>query len=65
MVDILPGSYSSPSGSTVACCIDQYHYIYIWHNGKLNSHEPLSHGGYWKSPEDPWIYIAPNELNRW
>ena len=65
MVGILPGSYCSPSKTTVVYCFDLHHYTYGWHGGIIMSHEALDHEEYWTAGEDFWIYIAPNELNIW
>ena len=65
MVEILPGSYSNPTRSAVIICFDLHHYAYAWKNSIDKSYQPLGHKSYWTAGEEPWIYIAPNELNRW
>lgn len=65
MVDILPGGYCNQIKTSLFFSINVYShystYVYNIHKGS----KALTHRDYWLDPDDPWIYITPNELNRW
>ena len=66
MVDILPGSYCDQRKETVRICVDHRHHYLIQNYYHIIKAVPyLDHKSYWLADEDSWIYIAPNELNRW
>jgi hypothetical protein len=62
-----PGTYLDPDEGSVTICFHKKA-TYRWSRPYEVSEYFTEYGhDYWveESSEDPWIYIAPNELNRW
>jgi hypothetical protein len=63
-----PGAYLDPDEGSVTICFHKKATYTWWRPYEVSEYFTEYGHDYWVEgavEEDPWIYIAPNELNRW